>query len=160
MVHLRSKDIALAGILAALYAVVTIATYPISYLLWNVRVSDILIGLIFFYPLPSILALWLGGLIANMTGPVGPLDVLGSFIGVLFLYLAYIVGKRNIVAGLLVNWLLLSAWLSFMLHIVLSLDIMATAVYLFPQVFISDVILPFILYKALKKYGFVEAWKK
>lgn len=74
-----SKKIAQIGIIAALYAVMTIALAPISYGNIQFRVSEILTLFAFFNPV-FIPGLTLGTLIANLFSPLGIIDVVfGTF---------------------------------------------------------------------------------
>lgn len=70
--------LALNGVLAALYAVITLATASFAYGPIQFRVADALCVLPFFAPSTS-LGLFLGCLIANLFSPVSTLDiVIGS----------------------------------------------------------------------------------
>ena len=66
--------IAANGIIAALYVVLTLVTYPLSYSYMQVRLSEFLMLLVFFNPYYSI-GLTLGCLIANIFSSVGPIDI-------------------------------------------------------------------------------------
>lgn len=73
------------AIVAALYAVITLALAPISYGPIQFRVSEILVLLAFFDPF-YIVGLTIGCFIANMLGPNGLMDIifgtLATFISV------------------------------------------------------------------------------
>ena len=69
------KNIALNGIIAALYAAVTIACAPLSYSFMQFRFSELLNLFVFFNPTTT-LGLTLGCLIANLVSTVGPWDIL------------------------------------------------------------------------------------
>lgn len=66
--------IAANGIIAALYAVITIACGPLSYEFMQFRISEFLNLLVFFNPSYT-LGLTLGCLIANLFSSVGPIDI-------------------------------------------------------------------------------------
>ena len=68
-------NIALNGIIAALYAAITIACGPLSYSYMQVRFSEMLNLLCFFNPTCT-LGLTVGCLIANAFSYVGPIDML------------------------------------------------------------------------------------
>ena len=68
------KNIVLNGLIAALYAVVTIACGPLSYEFMQFRFSELLNLFVFFNPTTTV-GLTLGCLIANLTSTVGPLDI-------------------------------------------------------------------------------------
>ena len=70
-----TKRLTRTAIIAAIYAVVTIAIAPFSYGNIQFRISEILVLLAVFDPL-YIGGLTLGCLIANILGPNGPMDVI------------------------------------------------------------------------------------
>lgn len=93
MKSLGARDVAYAGIIAALYAVLTIALAPISYGVYQVRVAEALTVLPFLYP-PAILALFIGCLVANIFGGNGLHDIVfGSLLTLLAGYLTYLTSK-------------------------------------------------------------------
>jgi uncharacterized membrane protein len=93
MRKLRAKDIAYAGIIAALYASLTIVLAPISYGVYQVRVSEALTVLPFVYPV-AIIALGVGCLVANIFGGNGLPDIIfGSLFTVMAGYGTYLASK-------------------------------------------------------------------
>lgn len=84
-----TKRIVTTAVIAAIYAVVTIAISPLSYGEIQFRVSEVLVLLALFDPL-YIGGLTLGCFVANILGPNGPMDVLlgtlATFISVIFIY--------------------------------------------------------------------------
>jgi uncharacterized membrane protein len=93
MKGLGARDVAYAGIIAALYAVLAIALAPISYGVYQVRVAEALTVLPFLYP-PAIAALFVGCLVANIFGGNGLQDIIfGSLLTLLAGYLTYLTSK-------------------------------------------------------------------
>lgn len=75
---LRPRSLAVSGLVAAAYAVVTVLFAPISYGYIQVRISEALTVLPFLFP-QAVPGLFVGCLIANFAGGFGILDVvLGS----------------------------------------------------------------------------------
>lgn len=70
-----ARTIALIGMIAAVYAVVTIALAPLSYGPVQVRVSEALTLLPFFLGPWSAVGLWIGCMLANAYGGFGLLDI-------------------------------------------------------------------------------------
>lgn len=68
------REISLCGVLAALYAAVTLATASFAYGPIQFRVADALCVLPFFLPFTSA-GLFVGCLIANLFSPVSALDI-------------------------------------------------------------------------------------
>ena len=99
-----TKKLTRTAIIAAIYAVITVAIAPLSYMGVQFRISEILVLLAVFDPL-YIGGLTLGCLIANLLGPNGPLDViLGTLATFISVYAIYLTGKivKNYRAKLLI----------------------------------------------------------
>lgn len=69
------QSIVRGGVVAALYAALTLAFAPISYGLMQVRVSEAMTVLPFFFP-EAVPGLFIGCLIANLLGGAGIYDVI------------------------------------------------------------------------------------
>ena len=69
-----TKTITLNGIIAALYAVITVACAQFSYSFAQFRISELLNLLVFFNPYYTV-GLTLGCLLANLFSTVGPIDI-------------------------------------------------------------------------------------
>ncbi len=85
MQKLNSKKIAMVGVTAAIYAVMTVAMAPISYGAVQLRLSEVMTLLAFIDPI-FVPGLVLGNFIANLFSPFGLPDVifgtLATFIAV------------------------------------------------------------------------------
>lgn len=93
MKSLGAKDVAFAGIIAALYAAMTILLAPISYGVYQVRVAEALTVLPFLYPV-AIVGLFIGCLVANIFGGNGLQDIIfGSLFTLLAAWLTYLTSK-------------------------------------------------------------------
>ena len=84
---ITAKDIAFTAIIAALYAVLTLVTYPISFLGIQFRFSEIMIILVFFNRKYSF-GLVLGCVLANLASPLGFYDALFGTLATLLAVLA------------------------------------------------------------------------
>lgn len=71
---MKTKHVIQAAVIAAVYAVLTIALAPISYNVMQIRVSEALTVLPFFTP-AAIPGLFVGCLISNILGPYGLVDM-------------------------------------------------------------------------------------
>lgn len=92
-----TKFIIQAAIIAAIYAVLTIAFAPISYGEIQVRISEALTILPYFTP-AAVPGLFIGCIIANLLSPVGILDVVfGSLASLIAAYLTYRAPKKWLV---------------------------------------------------------------
>ncbi|WP_407656605.1 QueT transporter family protein [Marinitoga hydrogenitolerans] len=89
MVFLKTKNMVLAGVVAALYVALTVILQPISYGPMQVRVSEALTVLPFLNPV-FVPALYVGAILANIFGGFGAIDIfLGSALTLLAAYLTY-----------------------------------------------------------------------
>ncbi len=108
-----TKKIARAGIIAALYIVITFLLQAISFGPIQLRVAEALtvLPILYFEAVPGIFA---GVLIANIFGGLGLVDIgLGSLISLLAAFLTYLF-RRNFLAYLspiVLNGFLVSAYL-------------------------------------------------
>lgn len=93
---MKSHKIAVIGIIASLYAVLTIALAPISYAVVQVRIADALMVLPYLFGLPAAFALGIGCAVANTFGGLGLIDiVVGSIINVVAGVLTWKLRKFN-----------------------------------------------------------------
>ncbi|MBR5439270.1 MAG: QueT transporter family protein [Clostridia bacterium] len=89
-----AKKSAKAGIIAALYVMLTTLLYPISYGGFQVRVAEALSILPLFYG-EAVFGLTVGCLISNMIGTNGLLDVVfGTLATFIASNLTYLIGKK------------------------------------------------------------------
>lgn len=103
-----TKRLTRTAVIAAIYAVVTLAISPFAYGNIQFRVSEILVLLALFDPL-YIGGLTLGCLIANLLGPNGPMDVLfGTLATFISVYAIYLTGK--LIKNYKVQLLVASIW--------------------------------------------------
>lgn len=92
----KVKFLAHAAIIAALYAVLTVALAPISYGLLQVRISEALTVLPFFTP-AAIPGLFVGCVVANMLGPYGMADIVaGSMATLIAAAASYALRKKPV----------------------------------------------------------------
>ncbi|AGB40702.1 putative membrane protein [Halobacteroides halobius DSM 5150] len=76
MAKINSKLIAKIGILAAIYTVITLLFAPISYGQIQVRISEALTLLPFYFGPWAAIGLWIGCMIANIFGGLGLIDII------------------------------------------------------------------------------------
>ena len=91
----RYRKIAIAGVIAALYSVVSLALMPISFGVYQVRVSEALTILPFLTP-AAIPGLFVGCLIANIFGGVGWQDIVfGSLLTLVAAVATHQIGRLS-----------------------------------------------------------------
>ncbi len=95
----KTRDIALCGIFATLYATATVAFAPISYWVIQCRIADSLIPISAIFGWPAIVGVSLGCMVANVYGSLGLIDIVfGSIANMLASLCAYLLRKRPFVA--------------------------------------------------------------
>ncbi|QOJ78727.1 QueT transporter family protein [Infirmifilum lucidum] len=116
---MNSREIALASIIAALYAVLVYLLPFMSFLLWQVRVADALIALTTVLGYPAVLGVTVGCFIGNiLAAPWGSAALnafdafLGSLMNLVAGYAGYRIarkgGERNRIIALVVQVLVIS----------------------------------------------------
>lgn len=103
-----TKRLTRTALIAAIYAVVTLAIAPFAYGNIQFRISEVLVLLAIFDPL-YIGGLTLGCLIANLLGPNGPMDVIfGTLATLISVYAIYLTGK--LIKNYKIKLLVASIW--------------------------------------------------
>jgi len=141
MKTMKTHFLTRAAAIAALYAALTILFAPISYGQIQVRVSEALTALAYFEP-AAIPGLYIGCLLANLYGGLGPWDIfLGSFLTLAAASLTWAVGMfflkssqktyiyRGSLLGLLPPVLINAFGVALILKVVLELPYWITALY-------------------------------
>lgn len=124
---MKFKNLALGGMIAALYAVLTVSLAPISYGPVQFRVAEALTLLPFYLP-EAIPGLFIGCVIANFFGGYGILDVVIG--GGATLVAAYLSRRMPFLwlaalSPVLVNMI----FIGLMLHVLLGVPLWSTSLY-------------------------------
>ncbi len=129
--NLSSKHIAQMGIIASLYAVITVALAPISYGPIQVRVSEALTVLPYLTP-AAVPGLFIGCLLANIYGGLGLPDIIGgSLCTLLSAFLTYLLSKtRKPILAPIPPVVVNSLGVSLYLHLLFQLPYWVTVVYI------------------------------
>ena len=108
---MKSKQIALTGVFAALYYVLGIVFQPISFGAIQVRVACALIPLIALFGYPATIGITIGHLLFNLNSPLGTLDYLSPFI---FLIPRYLIQRYGTIT-MPIHTLTVGAWVAYIL---------------------------------------------
>lgn len=95
---MKTRDVALASIIAATYAGLVIAFMPISYQLPQLRIADCLIPMSVVLGWPAILGVTMGCVVANVLSPLPSIIIdvtFGSLANFLASFVAYRVASRE-----------------------------------------------------------------
>jgi uncharacterized membrane protein len=149
---LNTKFIAQTGIIAALYAVITISLAPISYGPIQVRVSEALTVLPYITP-SAIPGLFLGCLVANIYGGLGLADILGgSLCTLIAAVLTYLLSKsRKPILAPLPPMVINALGVSLYLHLLFKLPYWITVLYIAVGEFLACFALGYPLLKIILK---------
>lgn len=130
--------IAEVGVVAALYAALTIVLQPISYGPVQFRVAEVLKSLVIWEP-HLIAAFVIGNFLSNLTSPyAGPWELLFMpFANLIGAWACYAVGRRWPYAGAALYALVIATAVGLMLSVLLKLPFVG----LFPPLLASEVIL-------------------
>lgn len=150
-----------AALIAALYTAVTLLLAPISYGLFQIRVSEGLLALAFYTP-AAIPGITLGCFISGLLGPNGPLDALfgsiASFIGV---YMAYkLRGRESRFTALLPNVFANGIIIGLLLHYIFGVPVhpLLCVLYVGAGEFVSCMFVGIPLSKLLDKHQKDMEW--
>jgi len=100
--HMNARELSLAAVFAALYAVLVIIFAPISFGPVQLRVADALIPLAALFCWPVVSGVALGALVANTYGGLGPIDiVLGPVANFVAASLIFVLRRRRFFACLI-----------------------------------------------------------
>lgn len=150
----KANFIVQAGLIAAIYAVITILLAPFSYGQIQVRVSEALTILPFFTP-AAIPGLFIGCLIANIFGGLGIVDIVfGSLATLVAAYLAYHL-RRSVILLPLPSVLVNAVVVGIILNVLYALPLLASMLWVGLGQMIACYGLGLPLLLALKKYRHV-----
>lgn len=150
------KLIVINGIIAALYAALTVALAPISYMEIQFRLSEILVMLA-FYNKKLIPGLVIGCVIANLFSPLGLMDVIFGSLATLLATILIYYSKNMIVAafaGAIVNGIIIGIEL----NVAYQLPLLLTCL----QVFVGELVVLLIavaVFKAIEKTNLINQIK-
>ncbi|MGI0079438.1 MAG: QueT transporter family protein [Nitrososphaerales archaeon] len=123
---IKTVNLALTGVLAGVYGVATFALGIVSFGILNLRLTNILLGVVPIFGWPGVFGIALGVLLGNFASPLGPIDLLSAFFSLIGLSAIHLLRKRSVPAGLAIYDLILSLWVSFELSFVYRLPYLPT----------------------------------
>ena len=158
---LKTKDLALIAIYAALYAALVVVLGGISYGPIQIRIADSMVAAVPLLGIPGVLGHTLGVFIGNIFSPDGILDLLNTIPSFVMSFVVYYVYKRtkndytvigtsvaySAVLGTTVGWML-----SYLYHLPLLLTILYVAV----GNVIATVLIGWPIFKLLKRTGLFQ----
>ncbi|HLN90204.1 MAG TPA: QueT transporter family protein [Candidatus Binatia bacterium] len=157
----KTKDLALIAIYAALYAALVVVLGPLSYGPIQIRIADSLLGAVPLLGLAGVLGHTLGVFVSNIFSPLGPIDLLNTIPSFAMSYFAYFVYKRTkndytVIGTCLTYSAVLGITVGLMLSYVLSLPLAPTITYVTLGNIVATVFIGWPLFKLLKKTGLFQ----
>jgi len=134
-----SLRIAIIAITAALYIALGYIFHPISFLVFQFRIAELMVGMCIIFPLEGMIGKIIGVFFVNLSSPLGPIDLLSTIVNIPALYCIIYFrkkGKLKYLGGILYA-IIISLYVAIIVNLVVGFPIFWTFIY----VFISEVIL-------------------
>ena len=169
---LRSKDLALIAIYAALYAALVVGLGGFSYGPIQVRIADSMVAAVPLLGIPGVLGHTLGVFIGNIFSPDGLLDLLNTIPSFAMSFVVYYVYKRTgndytVIGTCAAYSAVLGTTVGWMLSYLYGLPLLLTIAYVAIGNFVATVLIGWPLFKLLKATGLfptsrpaITDWKK
>lgn len=150
--------VATASVYAAMYVALVVAFQPFGYGEVNLRVANILIGLVPLIGWPAILGQALGVLIANSPGldPLGPIDLVNVIPSFVFACVIWKLRNKSVFLGLTLYSIALGISVSLVLNYAVNLPLEVGIPYVTIGIFLATAVLGYTLYKAVKRLGVLQ----
>jgi uncharacterized membrane protein len=160
---LRTKDLALIAIYAALYAALVVFLGAFSYGPIQFRIADSMVAAVPLLGLPGVLGHTLGVFIANLFSPDGFLDLLNTIPSFVMSFVVYYVYKKTkndytVLGTCLAYAAVLGVTVGVMLSYLYGLPLMITMAYVGVGNALATVVIGWPLFKVLKRTGMFQRW--
>ncbi|MCW4002729.1 MAG: QueT transporter family protein [Candidatus Bathyarchaeota archaeon] len=160
---IRSKDLALIAMYAALYAALVVVLGGFSYGPIQVRVADALVAVVPLLGVAGVLGHTLGVFIANMFSPAGLLDLLNTIPSFVMAFVVWYVYKRTsndytVIGTCIAYSAVLGTTVGWMLSYLYELPLLPTIAYVAIGNTIASVLIGWPLFKVLKRIGVFQRW--
>jgi len=155
----RSVVLATAAVYAAMYVALALLFNPISYGAINLRVANILIGLVPILGWPAVLGQALGVFIANQPAlgdPLGPIDLINVVPSLIFSLLLWKLRNTSVLLGLTIYSVALGVTVSYALNYAFHLPLIAEIPQVTLGIFLATTVLGYIMYKSVKRLGVLQ----
>jgi len=142
-----------------MYAALALLFNPISYGVINLRVANILTGLIPLIGWPGIFGQALGVFIANQPGlgdPLGPIDLINVVPSFVFSFVLWKLRNTSVLLGLALYSVSLGITVSYALSYAFGLPLLVEIPQVTLGIFVATTVLGYILYKSVKRMGALQ----
>jgi uncharacterized membrane protein len=160
---LRSKELAVIAIYAALYAALVVVLGGFSYGPIQVRIADSLVAAVPLLGLAGVLGHTLGVFIGNIFSSAGPIDLLNTIPSFAMSFAVYYIYKRTkndytVIATCVAYSAVLGTTVGWMLSYLYGLPLLLTIAYVAIGNVIATVLIGWPVFKLLKKTGVFQRW--
>ena len=160
---IRTKDLAVIAIYAALYAALVVVLGGISYGPIQVRIADSLVAAVPLLGLAGVLGHTLGVFIGNIFSSAGPIDLLNTIPSFAMSFVVYYIYKRTkndytVIGTCIAYSAVLGTTVGWMLSYLYGLPLLLTIAYVAIGNVIASVLIGWPLFKVLKKTGVFQRW--
>ena len=155
----RSVLISTAAVYAAMYVALALLFAPISYGVINLRIANVLIGLVPLIGWPAILGQTLGVFIANQPAlgdPLGPIDLINVIPSFLFSLLLWKLRNASVFLGLTLYSVALGFTVSYALNYAFKLSLLVEVPQVTLGIFVATTVLGYLLFKSVSKLGILQ----
>ena len=155
----RTVLVATAAVYAAMYVALSVLFSPISYGAVNLRVANVLTGLIPLIGWPGVAGQALGVFIANQPAlgdPLGPIDLINVIPSLVFSWVLWKLRKRSVFLGLTLYSVALGLTVSYALSYAFGLPLTVEIPQVTIGIFADTAVLGYMLYRAVAKLGIVQ----
>ncbi len=155
----RSVVAATAAIYAAMYAALALLFSPISYGVVNLRVANVLVGLVPLIGWPAVLGQALGVFIANQPAlgdSLGPIDLLNVIPSFVFSFLLWKLRNKSVFLGLTLYSIALGASVGYAVSYVFHVPLVVALLQVTVGIFLATAVLGYIMYRSVKKLGVLQ----
>ncbi|HUK85982.1 MAG TPA: QueT transporter family protein [Candidatus Acidoferrum sp.] len=160
---LRTKDIALIAIYAALYAALVVELGGISYGIINFRIADAMVAAVPLLGIPGVLGHTLGVFISNIPSPLGLIDLLNTIPSFAMSFVIYYVYKKTrndytVIATCAAYSVVLGITVGAMLSPITHIPLLLSMLYVVLGNLVATVLIGWPLFKLLKRTGIFQNW--
>jgi uncharacterized membrane protein len=163
--NIRTKDLALIALYAALYAALVVVLGPFSYGPLQIRIADSLLAAVPLLGFAGVLGHTLGVFIANLSSPFVPFDLLNVIPSFVMAFVVYYVYKKNnndytIIGTCIAYSAVLGITVGSMLFFLGASEyaLLPTMVYVALGNIIASVLVGWPIFKVLKRTGVFHRW--
>jgi uncharacterized membrane protein len=160
---IKTKDIALIAIYAALYAALVVVLGPFSYGPIQIRIADSLLAVVPLIGLAGVLGHTLGVFVGNIFSTAGPIDLLNTLPSFAMSFAVYYFYKRTkndytVIGTCIAYSAILGTTVGWMLSYLYGLPLLPTIAYVAIGNTIASVLIGWPIFKLLKRTGILQRW--